>query len=545
MGLILAIFLIFLLGYLVVFSKEKEFLLVFAESFLVGISFLLIFGYLFSLLKIFNYFPIFLIILSLGLLIIKRKNFNFKEAIFEKNDFYFLIFCFLLSLIGGFFNLLPHYEYKWPIHNDEWWIFGIAKNIKDGMSINSHPYHFDYFFNFKPGSSIFIAYFDSFYNIENWSFFPFFNVFLISFLGSIYLYYFLERNFIALLWPVFFTFLRSNAYFLGFWFFVPFTFSFLFILPLLFYSLYEKKDKKIIFTSLISLALTYLPYLTFLTPLIFAIDFQKILRAFKIFLIFIFLLFLFFLKFSPYKFYWEDKIPLLSSFFVPITATIHPLHYKDIFIVLPLPLALLALIYFLRYRNIFILTLFLILTMNYLLILLFNVSFATFHQRSIYLLSFLCAFLSVPGFYVITQTLSSKISLWIILVFVLIFNFLTYFKTPYAANIYYLLTPYDEFALQWLKNQNLKDKKVFSDFYTGTFIGPITRLYTYFSLINFQERGIKDYNLFFTLPCDKKLEILKELNPDIIYSKLKQDCEFLEEIYSNEKVFLYLPKKEF
>lgn len=199
----------------------------------------------------------------------------------------------LLALAAAALVSVPHVNYPWPIHADEWWDVGVVQNTIDGYSPNTHPYLWNEFPNHKPGFTSYLAgVFDlwSVNPVRAWSALPGANVFLTTLIAALFTLSVtrgkpapfeagrptaavtassarrLRTGWAALAVPVLLAAVRSNAYMLGWWFFVPSSFAPLFLLALLIPAAdWFRSARGIVWAACIAcaLALVYAPFISF------------------------------------------------------------------------------------------------------------------------------------------------------------------------------------------------------------------------------------------------------------------------------------------
>ena len=527
------------------------------------------------------------IAVSLLLAIILRKKIpviidEWKE-LKGKGKMFVVLVLFLSVLAGGFISLI-HRGYPWAIHADEWWQVGTVQNVIEGRSLNTHPYLFNEFSNDKPGFSSYVAMVSSAAGVdplEGWQYMPAINVFFISFVGSLFLFSRTKSFFAGMLFPMFLVALRSNAYSLGWWFFVPSMFALFFVLVLfLTSSLWTKHFREFLWACLVcgALALVYFPFamLSFLCflPLLFKGVKEKRMKV----LIGVGMFFLVFVgvyiagSISPYREFWRmandvffpsflSQSKIIQAFFVPLSATFHFAGSIGFFKTVPLILLIFSIIGFFLIKKEHgmegvksgflggvVLLLFGMLT---------GVSFLVFYQRLFYFVGVIVVVIGIMGVTLITK----KIKLWwererlspvwggVVLFFLMatifLFLFNRYFVLPNGAGLYELVNKDDLTALEWLKENKEKfnGMGVVANQSVGTIITPFTRLSSKVSFLTSQNASalINPGELMVEEEekCEKKEKILIDLDTKILYAKKPQECSFLEMVYQNPSVFIY------
>ncbi len=504
----------------------------------------------------------------------------------QKN--FFLLFL-ALSFAAGVFIAAPHFGYWWPIHGDEWWQIGTVQNVMEGKSLNTNPYLFNDFMNDKPGFSSYLGALMSVGKmdpIRAWPFLPAVNVFLIALVGSLFLFEKTKKLLPAAAFPIFLVALRSNAYTLGWWFFVPSLFALFFVLALfLSLSLWRGTRSGFLFVLLLfgALFLVYAPLGLFslFALLPFSIRYKILFESIREHIFFSLLLFLMCAALivggiyvatmiSPYREYWTlspifFSSPIIQAFFVPFSATFHFSLGNGFFnIVSPFLLffALLGCLHMKKdpwKRGICFGVL--LGALNIFFGYIFGISFLLFHQRMFYVVGILltiCASIGVSLLYEQLQKMwnMKNIPLFrrrvtgIFFVFLIgFFLFSGYFTLPNGTLLYHLVENEDLAAIAWLTahHQELGDMTVVANQVVGTLITPFTRMKSKISFLTSQNIGAninpEDVLAAEETDCKKKEESIIRLGGNLIYAKSPQSCTFLETLYSSPRAFIYLYKK--
>ena len=480
------------------------------------------------------------------------------KALSEKEKFFFWL-VIVLSVCAGVLVFYPHFGYLWPIHTDEWWDITAVKSVLSGRPLNTNPYLLIPETDYKPGFTSLLAGFSAALGSDPvgfWTYLPSVNLFLISLVTSILLYDKTKNVWMGGLLPIFLAAIRSNAYVLGWWFFVPSSFALLFVLFILMSAKDFFESRKSLFLSLLifaSLGLVYLPFLglVFISLVFFV---PKLFKKFPI--IFLAAVFLgvisvaALLAVSPYKSFWSGDVSnFLKSFFVPVKATAALIDFLGFFEVVPLVLFLAAMYGFwfvgkLEWsKGLFIGGLFGLLLV--LLVYLNKISFLVFYQRGYYFLGAILAILASVGL----GTIISEIKLWdplkwVAVIAVVLAIFTNYFDLPLGTGLYHLVTQRDLKALQWMKSQDdLRGVYVLSSADVGTIITPLSGLPAKLSWLTTQgvpsRNNTVQFSFFNTEDCTVKKSIITELNAGIVYGNSPQNCPFLKEIYNNDGVLIY------
>ena len=500
----------------------------------------------------------------------------------QKN--FFLLFL-VLSFAAGIFIAAPHFGYWWPIHGDEWWQVGTVQNVMEGKSLNTNPYLFNYFMNDKPGFSSYIGALMSvgmMDPIRTWPFLPAVNVFLITFVGSLFLFERTKKLLPAVAFPIFLIALRSNAYTLGWWFFVPSLFALFFVLVLfLSLSLWRGTRSGFLFAFLLfgALFLVYAPLGLFslIALLPFLISYRSVL-AYARTRVFLFLSALFAIiaivvggiyiatAISPYREYWIVNSflprPVIQAFFVPLAATSHFSSGSGLLGTVPFILLFAAgvgcigikkepwkrAMCFGAFFGI----------LNVFFAYAFGVSFLLFHQRTFYIFGVLAATLASSGVSLLfsefresryAKHISLSRTRVIGVLFFLCFGFLLfsgYFTLPNGTLLYHLVEKEDLTAMAWLvkHRDEFGTMTVIANQVVGTLITPFTRMKSKISFLTAQNVAAtinsQDILTAEEPNCEKKEKSIIRLEGDLIYAKSPQLCPFLKEIYTSPRVFIYL-----
>lgn len=492
----------------------------------------------------------------------------------EPRERRFLMTVLIISLAAGIFISAPHLNYPWPIHADEWWMVGTVQNLLEGKSLNLHPYLFTEFTNDKPGFTAYLAGVFGLWGadpVRLWPYLPAANIFLTSLVGALLVFHYTRNIFAGGSLPIFLTSLRSNAYMLGWWFFVPSMAAFSLLLPLLFsFSDWRRSGRGIAWAIVVfgALALVYLPFaalavLAFLPGIIAAVRREKrwlfaagltitVIGAVAIGVIA-----------SPYKTYWRTvDLPALprflsdfiQAFFVPLGATFHRFAFTNPLLVISVPFLFFAAVGLWRLRTnqwaapagwaV------LLGGLNVFLVLVAGVSFLLFHQRAFYFFGVLAAALAALGAGAVFPWLAKIRWRYFIgalfaggLVFLMFFQ---YFNLPNFTLLYYLVNGEDLAALTWLKSRSgFAGMTVVADRLVGTIITPFTRLPSKITLLTSQsvagDISREEYESWiFSDDCSKKKAFLEQMGADLAYVRQPQSCPFLTELYRSPHVFIYL-----
>jgi len=534
-------------------------------------------------------FFIFNIVISVFLAIVLKKKLSviweeWKDT--KKRERAFIGAIFFISILAGVFIAVPHIGYPWAIHADEWWQIGTVQNILEGQSLNTHPYLFNEFSNYKPGFSSYVAMMSDVAGVDpvrGWPYMPALNIFFISFVGSLLLFGRTKSFFAGILLPVFLVALQSNAYSLGWWFFVPSIFALFFTLVFfLTSSLWMKNLREFLWACLVfgALALVYFPFailsfLCFLIPLLKSIKEKrmKLLMCGGLLLLVAGGIY-FGGSISPYREFWRitsdislpfslSQSKIIQAFFIPLSATFHFAGKIGFFSTVPIVLFILGLIgFFSLQKNYWAESIkfgFLIGVVILLFGMFTGVSFLVFYQRLFYFLGIMIAALATMGVVFVVEkirlfwnkerlsTVWKNVVVFFLMATIFLFLFNGYFVLPAGAGLYELVNKDDLTALEWLKEnkERFNGMAVIANQSVGTIITPFTRLSSKVSFLtsqNIQSVINSADSLFFLKSCEVKEDIMRRLAADLVYSKTPLDCAFLKEIYRSTGTFIYIKK---
>ncbi len=485
-----------------------------------------------------------------------------------------------LCVVAGIFVSLPHFGYPWPVHGDEWWSVGEVQNLLEGRSLDTHPYFLDPLTNYKPGLTAYLSGIFSLWRVDPvsaWAHLPGANLFFIALISSLLLFSITRDKLVALAVPVFLAAVRSNAYMLGWWFFVPSTFAFLFIIPLVVtVPSWASNRRGVVWVLAIfgALAAVYLPFALFLAlafvPLFFFSLHGNARMIFSIAALMLFAALVFTgAELSPYREYWRLSslsaaegwfAAFTTSFFVPIDATVHFAQSPGAVSVTGFGLLVFALVgVWKTWRSDWVRGLRWVLlaaAMNVTLVIFGGVSFLLFHQRAFHLFAAMAALWAVLGLAVlarewygwVTEKWGMRWRRTLVLVFAILtlsFVFFGYFRLPAGTSLYFLVNENDLVALRWLRGEpTLRGLKVVADPDVGTIVTPLTRLVSKVTLRTGQNTSsvinpASGRISFIESTCEEKREYLTRMDADIAYTRTSQSCPFLEEIFNTEGVFIY------
>lgn len=578
--------LIFLPGYLITlsFSWVRGFFERIAFSLVTSISV----GVVVATMSALSNFPIrisfllFFLFFVICLICVFRKKifviiYEWRELTQKEKWFFVLFIC--ISLTVSVFIAIPHFHYPWPIHADEWWQVGVSQNLIEGKGLNTHPYFFNEFTNDKPGFSSYVAALFASGNIDPviaWPYMPAVNIFLISFVGALLLYGKTKKILVGILFSFFLVALRSNAYVLGWWFFVPSIQSLFFIIAIvLSMQSWKKSFSGYMWAGgvFIACALVYFPFALFFLIATIPFFLREAKRFRILILLFVFLLGILLIYLagvvSPYRDYWRltsaatipfSTSPIVQSLFVPLSSTFHFAPGSGIFSTVPILLIVFALLsLFLIRKNELILFAWCGALFSFINILLgawWGASFLLFYQRTFYLFGIFYVVLASYGAGVLDEQFGAwwkknglhnvgKHIIYIFFfsgIFLILFN--RYFILPPNTNMYFIVNDEDVRAIAWLAHQpSYKNATVIANPVVGTIITPLARIRSKVSLLSSQSINAllnpEEILIEEERDCKKKETLIIRLHGDVVYSKRPQECSFLKEVYTSQNVFIY------
>ena len=492
----------------------------------------------------------------------------------------------ILALVLLFtLQYLPHFNYKYPFHIDEWHHISEARTIEE-QGIKFFTYH--YFNAIEVGFQIILFLIDSFFPLVLvYKFLPALNAVIIACV----LFYFLTTRYSF--WAGFFSMLflatiKSNINILGLWFYVPvvaatpFVYAFLFLLP-------ESLNNR------------FKWYLSLVLLAIVAFVHTSSFLLIGVLTGFFYMINIKYLGLGKYKKYLDSDYlqknlknlwPLLIVI-IPVLIIINNfwgafdlkrvifgaspanvITYNPFLLygVLSSIFAFLGVIISLKKRKILPFSIYFLITLiNILLFPSTNFTFFSAYQRSVYHfmiasvpLSALGLFFSLNFLYVYSIKLFrlpkfkklGLISTYIIIAIlaissfgVIFYDYLNYEIDPRAA-LYTLIDDDDYKAMLFLKgysppsnfNAHHKDWNVLSPIYPGNAIPAVSRK-TSFAAIHYspEEQNTLAKN-FLQANCSEQAKLINHnyySGLRYVYSYKPLNCIFFEEIFRNDKVYLY------
>jgi len=491
------------------------------------------------------------------------------------------IILFFLVLIATFLLVYsPHFSYPYLLHADEWYHLELAKKLVLGEYDFSRYISYPFAYNLI---SLIIFIFNQ--PVLIYKFFPA----LFAVLSSLFLFllmYRLTKNFfIAIFSMIFFVSLPSDVNLMGLWFATPFSLSLAFI-PLsllLFIKTLEIPTKKlVILTTLILLITAFIhPSTTaflFLIIIIYGLfNYKKIkLNPFLLVILFPAILY-FFLIISQVSNYTFTKILLhfqkVLTFTYPSSILQPSLIQKPLIFnflginfiasqyflpilygIIPFLLALYGLYFAIREEKLRIFAIWLFISLFLLFFYnLTGISLFARRQHVIYYSLLALVPLSSIGLYTVIKKINKKIDYstinrkeatkkiltGIIILLTLILTFYNYGQQREETELEYLINDEDYEALKFLEQQE-----------NGMAIGPLREAQAFYPIAGkeafskFHPRVEVDevrVETFFNSNCEEKRKLIEAYKIKYVYSKSLISCEFLQEIYSEER---YIYKSE-
>lgn len=502
-------------------------------------------------------------LLSAVLALIERKRLSvivgeWRELLGRER--FFAVFFFALAVAAGIFIFSPHRGYAWPIHADEWASVSAVQSVLAEHPLNTNPYTLIAQTDYKPGFTTLLGVLFRMTGadpVRAWPFFPALSLGLIALVGAFLVFARTGSFFSGMLVPPFLAAIHSNAYVLGWWFFVPSTLAFLFLVPLLLMADELFADARTFFLGLLPLAalgFVYAPFLALmLLPLLVAI-FRKEKKhsvLFSVLLAGISLIGVgWMLSSSPYRALWpEGTLAPLTAFFVPVAATLSSIRNYTFFDVLPIVLIVTGVVgmWVLR-RAAWAKTLLAAASLASIGVLVesaADISPLMFSQRLFLFCAVAMALAGAAAAGVLLARLKGGLVLRTFLAVLLAAaGFLGYAGAADAVPSYRLVTPQHQTALAWLAEENIPDGTyVLAPPIVGTIITPLTGLPAPMNLLTMQsldvEQNPERYSFFGPHSCAEKESIAVTLGAGIVYAHEPIDCAFLERIYAKDQVFIY------
>lgn len=479
----------------------------------------------------------------------------------------------------------PHFNYRYPLHVDEWQ--HIAKAIyleENGQIVDGNPYmrYWSYAPNLERGMTVFLSEFFMLTGLDpitHYRFLPALFATISAFILFVLVYSLTKEFYPALFSIIFFTALKSNINIMGLWFFTPLTFSFpfIFLTVLSFIKGMEEKDnlKKINF--IFFFIVTFFIYPISIIFIFFIILFflvmnpvliRKNMRSIFIFAIIPLLFFAYF-----FNFFWRDSfltiIKNINQFFVfrhgwskVELSYILPYLYG----IVPTLLAMIGLYPALKRKGTRFFIIWAIVSLA--LIYLFRAYSFTFiapYQRMLYFCMLGMVPLSAMGFWFVIKLIKERFhnlfrrtkhyqsriisgsAAAIFLFIVIAASFYNYYSPPEEDRIYHVLKEKDHSALLFIGT--FEDDLVMAPLRISTAVYPIIKKHVVgMTEGNLPPANIDDVILFYEGDCEKKKEILKKYEDwyvvDIVLSEQRINCSFLEERFSKEDYVYYVLYEE-
>jgi len=381
----------------------------------------------------------------------------------------------LIALVCiGIFLLVyfPHFNYKYPLHVDEWYHISETLKLKnDNYVVTGGTFRIGFDLFLLPLSYIFDL-------VKIYQYFPA----IWAVLTALVLFWVVNKKsgnfYLALLSMIFFASLKSNVNLQGLWFFIPsvFVFPFIFFYVYLFAEGVERQNKKYILWSLGLMLIVLLVHsvsLFFALPFLFVyslFNYKYILKEWKFFSSFLLIPLAGIIFYSLVrdigifeslsKIFYELQFPygrmpleLNNSFYEVYSPVGYLLACLGIFFLIYLKKSK-----YLVYLLWPLLTLFSILLFK-----MFGVSFFAPYQRTMYYFAISLPILSAFGVYYLLKVKDKYIrkenwKKWvgfIIIAVILILTFYSYNNIPAGVQVYHLIEDNDYDSLLFLKNYSI------------------------------------------------------------------------------------------
>jgi len=473
----------------------------------------------------------------------------------------------LLVCIGMFLLVYsPHFNYKFPLHIDEW------HAITESVYLENGEYKFQgrdgiRTMGFEIGFHFILMLLS--YLVDLIFFYQFLPAIwaVVSGLVLFFVVFGKTKNYwIALLSMIFFASIKSNVNIAGLWFFTPLSFAipFIFLYVYFFTEGIEKHNKKFI---LISLGIMVFLLFVHAVSVLFAVGFLVIYsllnykylkKEYKFFLIFL-LIPLIGLVFYSYM----EGLNLVDSFF----GILEDLQFKHGWGVLEVKNSFFELYSFIgyvfaiigavvllspKYKKYWVYLLWPVSVL--VLIFIFRVSGISYispYQRNLYYFAISLAFLSGVGVYVLLKwvrrvvvgffnemdkgkkELIKKIAVVIVLILILFFAFSSYYDVPRNLRLYKVIDEGDYQDLVFLSG--FEKSKVMAGPFISTALYSISGHEPVGSIFFYGDRKIS--NEFFSSDCSVMQEIIDKEGVGYVISKRDLGCGW--EVISDKKNYVY------
>jgi len=478
-----------------------------------------------------------------------------------------LIILLIALILASLIVYIPRADYRFPNHGDEWNHLSYATEIIETGSLFNNPYDEDKKYNLETGTHIFLAEIFLLSDSElvtDYKFLPIIFIFLTSLILFITLYRITNNFWASILSILFLVALKSNANILGILLFTPFSMAFPIVFLFLFlFSTGIRKDKtEYVVSSIVLLGTIVLFHASTAIILgivaffymLFNIDYIK--KHYTFLSIASFLLILSGIIFSKFK--WGlgvfETINKVLGYSFPLGVT-YTYNYILFYGVIASLLAFLGLLISFKSKKLRIYSLMWILLFFYYMIsYILPYTLYIEYIRLFYLLMISSVVLSCLGAYYIINFLSGcfakkyiKIIVTFIIIFIIILFQFSYYYNPdiddprnLRSDVHRYIDEDDYNTLIWLKDSDIKNKRIFSNVKIGSAI-PLS--FNYPSIRLQMKHGSKetidDSNTFFkNTSCEKKMELLQKYRSDYLFSKARINCDFLELTYK-DKDYIY------
>lgn len=457
-----------------------------------------------------------------------------------------------IALIAGILILIgllvfsPHLFYRFPIHLDEWTHLGYAENIIDKKGYNEKDLDFtgEKLPTHEVGFHIFLAEISLMTGIDpifGLKYFAPILAVVTAFLFFVVMLKTTKNFYIGIFSMIFFASLRSNINILGIWFFVPFVFAFPLILGL-FYTAANLDNKKFLITSIVILFILYFVHAqaAMLSSIIFLIylisNYKKLNNNWPFLLVLVAFLLVVLLFYSSTL--WNNNLFGLISKIISLITFIGFRIYPNIefsiilfYGIIPFLLAIVGLIKSIKDKK----QRFWIIWVAFTIVLItifkhYKIIFFVTYRRAFYFTIFALVPLSAVGMNSVLDylkknfknKLSKKLAVVIFIIAVLSFTFSSYYEIPENLKIFYLINESEYEDIMWFGENYGSHNKILAPEWISKTIFPTTRNYMKFFLEYYKNSD-----------CRTKRKIVKDWKIDYVFSKEKDECDFLNQIYNN------------
>ncbi len=504
--------------------------------------------------------------LILAIIIFIRKIPIFPHAELTKKQLMILL---ALLISASVLISIPRLDYRFPNHLDEWTHLSYADTAIETGHLFKSPFGNYTEFHLEAGNHVFIA--EAFLLTGadiflDFKYLPVIFIFLTSFILFATVYSLTKKYWVAVLSVIFLLTLQSSANILGIWLFTPFSMSF----PLIFLFLYlfsegireDKIDSMIISILFLLMTLFIHPSTAIMlgtVAFIYALlNFHYIKKHYLILSASSAILIVagIILSKTMFKQNITNTVSMVLSYKFPLGVS-YTYNYFILYGIMPSLFALLGLWIAVKSKTFKIYSVFwLAMFAYYLLSYFLPYTLYIEYHRIVYLLLLSSLFLSALGVYFVMKHIKQPYlkygAIAIMLLLLILFSFNQYYtKTAndprdIRAHWHRYITENDYQDLLWLKNSEIKGKKIFSMPEIGAVI-PLTGNYPssrMMMLHGFESETLDGYKFFTNTTCSVKNQLLNKYKSDYVLSRFPINCSFLELEHKGREYLYSVTKKK-